>query len=111
MNEAQERLVGHRLAGALGDIFGPVHAPHGTWKRKLLTLRSMVAYGGLLTTLVQVVVWLTIAVFTGHLDSPWWLWTTVPAAAAVVALTALDRWRTGWASVSTTHPTRRRRTS
>jgi hypothetical protein len=95
-----------RLQKAGEEILGPVQAPRGTARRRVLLARSAVAYGGLIAALVQIVVWLTIAVFTGHLDSPWWLWTTVPAAAAVVGLTALDRWRTWWATASTTDPTR-----
>ncbi|MGY2873489.1 hypothetical protein ACVW00_000679 [Marmoricola sp. URHA0025 HA25] len=86
---------------AVGEqVFGPVLAPRGSLERRILLARSAFAYGGLITTLVQVVVWLTIAVLTGHLDSPWWLWTTVPAAAAVAGLTIADRWHTWWATAS-----------
>ena len=37
-----------------------------------------------------------IGLMTNHLDSPWWLWTTVPAVAAVAALTAVQRWHRWW---------------
>ena len=95
-----------RLQKTAEDILGPVQAPRGTVRRRVLLVRSAAAYGGLISTLVQIVIWLTIAVFTGHLDSPWWLWTTVPAAVAVVGLTAVDKWRTWWVSTSTTDPVR-----
>ncbi len=92
---------------AVGEqVFGPVHAPRGTLERRILLARSAFAYAGLVTTLVQVVVWLTIGVLTGHLDSPWWLWTTVPAAGAVAGLTIADRWRTWWADASAARPSR-----
>lgn len=91
---------------ALGEqLLGPVRAPRGTLERRILLARSAFTYGGLITTLVQLVVWLTIGVLTGHLDSPWWLWTTVPAAAAVVGLTFADRWRRWWSTASADLPT------
>jgi hypothetical protein len=95
-----------RLQKAGEEILGPVNAPRGTAQRRILIARSALAYGGIITTLVQIVVWLTIGVFTGHLGSPWWLLTTVPVAAAVAGLTAVDRWHTWWATASTTDPTR-----
>jgi hypothetical protein len=92
---------------AIGEqVFGPVHAPRGTLQRRILLARSVFAYAGLVTTLVQLVVWLTIAVLSGHLDSPWWLWTTVPAAAGVLGLTVAERWRTWWSAASATRPSR-----
>jgi hypothetical protein len=93
-----------RIQAAVDEIFGPVHAPHGTPERRILLARSALAYACLIATLVQVVVWLTIAVLTGHLDSPWWLWTTIPTAAAVVGLSVADRWRTWWSTASVTRP-------
>jgi hypothetical protein len=87
------------------EILGPVRAPQGTARRRILLARSAVAYGGLVMTLVQIVVWLMIGVLSGHLDTPWWLWTTVPAGVVVVGLTAVERWRAWWISAATTHST------
>ena len=106
MTTTPAHSLSSRLQKAGEDILGPVQAPPGTVQRRVLLIRSAVAYAGLIATLVQIVIWLTIAVFDGHLDSPRWLWTTVPAAAAVAGLTALDRWRTWWASASTIHSAR-----
>ena len=77
-------------------------AATGTVERRVLLVRSAVAYVGLVTTMVQVVVWLMIALMTNHLDSPWWLWTTVPAVAAVAALTLVRRWHRWWLTFATT---------
>lgn len=83
----------HDLAA---EIFGPVPAPRGTTQRRMLLARSALAYVGLITTLVQIVVWLMIGILSDGLDAPWWLWTTVPAALGVIALTLADRWQTWW---------------
>ncbi|MDT3444858.1 MULTISPECIES: hypothetical protein [unclassified Pseudofrankia] len=96
MNAATEHSPGSRLHDLADEVFGPVRAPRGTLERKLLLVRSAFAYGGLIATLVQVVVWLTIGVITAHLDSPWWLWTAVPAAAVVGLLTLARRWQHWW---------------
>ena len=90
---------------AVGDVFRPVGAPRGTVQRRILLTRSAFAYAGLITTLVQIVVWLTIGVVSGHLDTPWWLWTAVPAAVVVVGLTVVDRWRSWWSIAESTAPT------
>jgi len=95
-----------RLQGLADQLLGPVGAPRGSLERRILLARSAFTYAGLITTLVQIVVWLAIGVLTGHVDSPWWLWTTVPAAAAVVALTVADRWRRWWATASADLPIR-----
>ena len=89
-----------RIRSALDDVFGPVRARPGTTRHRLLLARSVLAYLGLVATLVQVVVWLMVGVFSGDLDTPWWLWTTVPAAVAVAALTAADGW-SGWYAAPT----------
>jgi hypothetical protein len=80
-----------RLRALTEEILGPVRAPRGTARRRLLLARSACAHVGLIATVIQLVVWLMIGVLTAHLDSPWWLWTAVPAAAAVGVLTLLDR--------------------
>jgi hypothetical protein len=80
----------------LEEIFGPVEAAADPLERRLLVARSVIAYLGLVLTLVQIVVWLMIGLVSTHLDSPWWLWTTAPAVAAVVALTVMQRWHSWW---------------
>jgi hypothetical protein len=87
----------------LEEIFGPVEPSGDAVERRLLVARSAVAYLGVVLTLVQVVIWLMIALVTTHLDTPWWLWTTAPALAAVAALTALQRWH-GWWTRARTEP-------
>jgi hypothetical protein len=94
-----------RIRSAAEQVFGPVRAPRGSLRRRILLARSFFAYATVVSTLVQLVVWLVIGVFTGHLDTPWWLWTTVPATAVVVGLTLADRWHTWWATASATPPT------
>ncbi len=101
MNTTSIHTPTTRIQAAAERIFGPAQAPRGTLERRILLARSALAYLCLITTLVQVVVWLTIAVLTDHLDSPWWLWTTVPTATAVLGLSAADRWRTWWDTAST----------
>jgi hypothetical protein len=100
MNPTPETSNKSRINELVEEVFGPVHAEPGTAQRQLLVARSVLAYVGLVGTLVQVVVWLMIAVFTGSLDTPWWLWTTVPAAVGVAVLTLADRWR-GWFATTT----------
>ena len=95
MNSYESTSGPSRLHHALDDVFGPVRAPRGSLERRLLLARSGVAYLGVVTTLVQVVVWLMIGVISGRLDSPWWLWSAVPAAAIVGLLTLAVRWQ-GW---------------
>jgi hypothetical protein len=99
MTNTPEHTIGSRLPtriqGMTDEVFGPVRAPHGTPRHRLQVARSVAAYFCLVTTLVQIVVWLVIGVLTAHLDTPWWLWTTVPAAGVVLVLTAADRWH-GW---------------
>lgn len=101
MNPTTSNTVLTRIQALGTEVLGPVSAPHGSSRRTIQLARLLCAYGTLLATLVQVVVWLMIAVFSGNLDTPWWLWTAVPGAAAVGALTLLERWRTWWTSAST----------
>ena len=95
MNPTPRTAHESRIHSLVEEVFGPVRAEPGTARHRLLTARSVLAYVGLVSTLVQIVVWLMIAVITADPDSPWWLWTTVPAAVGVAALTLADRWR-GW---------------
>ena len=90
------RRPGPGRRSLLEEVFGPVEAPAGTLARRLLQARSAIAYLGLVATLVQVVVWLMIALISTHLDSPWWLWTTIPAAVVVGGLSVVRRWHGWW---------------
>jgi hypothetical protein len=100
MNLTSEDTHTSRINDVVGEIFGPVRAAPGTPRHRLLLARSVVAYLGLVSTLVQIVVWLMMAVVTADLASPWWLWTTVPAAAAVGGLTMVDLWRDWWVTAT-----------
>jgi hypothetical protein len=102
MNTTTPHPTGSRLQGLVEDLLGPVRAPRGTLQRRLLVARSVLAYGGIVLTLIQIVVWLMIGVISGRLDTPWWLWTTVPAAVGIVCLTVADRWRDWWNDVART---------
>jgi membrane protein implicated in regulation of membrane protease activity len=102
MTSSPEPTIGSRIRALGEEILGPVPAPRGSVSRRILLVRSAFAYGGLVATLVQVVIWLMISVFAAHVDSPWWLWTAVPAAVAVAALTLAERSRSRWESTPTT---------
>lgn len=97
--EATQKSPIHAL---VDEVFGPVHAESGSARHRLLQARSVLAYVGLVGTLVQIVVWLMVGVITADLDAPWWLWTTVPAAIGVAVLTVADRWH-GWFAGTDTH--------
>jgi len=97
MSTATETTQKSRIQGLVDDVFGPVRAEPGSARRRLLVVRSVLAYVGVVSTLVQIVVWLMIGVIRTHLDGPWWLWTTVPAAAGVAVLTLADRWHSWFA--------------
>ncbi len=82
--------IGTRIGTFVDDVLNP-QTPAGGPPRRLLRVRQIAAVAGTLATLVQIVIWLMIAVISGHLDSPWWLTTAVPAAVLVGILTAADR--------------------
>ena len=94
------RPSGPRTRSLVEELFGPVEAPRGSGVRRLLLTRSVLTYAGTIATLVQVVVWLLIGLMTAHLDTPWWLWTTAPWAAAVAVLTLAVRWHGWWTAES-----------
>jgi hypothetical protein len=79
------------LTRAAVNLFGPVNAPDRSTRQRLLQARRVCAAVGALATLLQVVVWLLIAVVTGRVDSPWWLWTAAPAALLTLSLGLTDR--------------------
>jgi hypothetical protein len=103
MKTTTPHTVGSRLHAIGEDVLGPVRAPHGSAERRILLARSVLAYGGLILTLIQIVVWLMIGILSSGLDSPWWLWTAVPAALGVAGLSLVDRWRRWWNSTSDDH--------
>jgi NADH:ubiquinone oxidoreductase subunit 6 (subunit J) len=104
MNPTTETTQKSPIHALVDEVFGPVQAESGSARHRLLQVRSVLAYVGLVSTLVQIVVWLMVGVFTADLDGPWWLWTTVPAAAGVAFLTLADRWH-GWFAGADTHTT------
>jgi hypothetical protein len=56
-------------------------------------LRAVRRATGVLTvvgTLIQIVVWLLVAVFSRHLDTPWWVFYAVGGAAAITCLWIVD---------------------
>jgi hypothetical protein len=77
----------------LHEIDRPIPSDIDPGRRRLLLTRQIVVFAGAMATLIEIVVWLSIALLGGGLDAPWWLWTAVPALAAVGVLTALDRFR------------------
>lgn len=86
----------HGRPRPIASLFGPVSAPHGSPERRLLLARSVLVYLGTFLALVQVVVWLVIGLLTDGLDTPWWLWTTVPTIVGVVGLSLGVHWHTWW---------------
>jgi hypothetical protein len=60
-----------RLRGALRDIPGAAPPP------ELTAALRIAATAWLALCAIQLTVWAVIAVFTGHLDAPWWLWSDV----------------------------------
>ncbi len=79
-----------RLGAFVNDVIDPPPVEPGP-RRRLLFVRQVIAIGGTVATLIQIIVWLLLAVFSGHLDTPWWLWTAAPAALAVGVLTVAER--------------------
>jgi hypothetical protein len=100
MNPTPETAHESAVQSLFDELFGPVRAAPGTARYRHLLMRSVIAYVGLVATLVQVVVWLMIGVISADLDTPWWLWTTVPAAFGVAVITLADRWH-GWFATPT----------
>jgi hypothetical protein len=93
-SDPQLNQVALQLTAFINDVIKPPESTSGFGRRVLLA-RQAAAVGGALATLVQVIVWLLLAVFGGHLDTPWWLWTPAAAATAVGLLTVVDLWNGG----------------
>lgn len=83
-----------RLNAFAKRVFWPVGGT-GT----LRAVRRAVNLLNVIGSLVQVVVWLLISVFTRHLDSPWWLFTTVGLGVIAICLWIVDE--SGMAGSST----------
>ena len=69
------------LTKALGHLFWPTQMtprPAGAPTDWLVFARWAAAAFTALTTAVQLIVWLMICVVTQSIESPWWLWSTVP---------------------------------
>jgi len=79
------------LSKALGHLFWPNQmTPHpaGAPTDWLRFARWGAAAFTALTTSVQLIVWLMICVVTQSIESPWWLWSTIPG----VIVTAFLSW-------------------
>lgn len=78
----------------VADIVRPVRQNLDPTSRRLLLARQIVVLVGAAMTLVQVIVWLMIAILGGGLREPWWLWTAIPVVIATGVLTVIERFRT-----------------
>jgi len=84
----------HPFRTLVTDIVRPVRQDLDPTSRRLVLARQVVVLAGAAMTLVQVIVWLMIAILGGGLREPWWLWTAVPVAIATGVLTGIERFRT-----------------
>lgn len=91
--EARPDTLVDTLREFAADVVHPVRPDADPGRRRLLRARQVVALVAAAATLVQVIVWLMIALAGGGLDAPWWLWTAVPALGAVAVLTGVERFR------------------
>jgi hypothetical protein len=94
MNNDNDRTAGHPFRTLVNDIVRPVWRDLDPRSRRLLLARQIVVLAGTAMTLVQVIIWLMIAILGGGLREPWWLWTAIPAAVAAGVLTGIERFRT-----------------
>jgi hypothetical protein len=69
------------LRAAVGDLPGAAVAPG-----RLVAALRVVSAATLALFAAQFTVWATICVFSLSLQSPWWLFTTIPGAAATAIL-------------------------
>ncbi|GAB3868961.1 hypothetical protein GCM10029964_127170 [Kibdelosporangium lantanae] len=94
MNHDNDGTAQHPVRTLVTDIVRPVRQDVDPTSRRLLLARQIVALAGTAMTLVQVIVWLMIAILGGGLRAPWWLWTAIPVVVAVGVLTGIERFRT-----------------
>jgi hypothetical protein len=78
-----DRVLAARTRGELRMILADV--PGATPPSGLLTALRVVSGVWLVACVVQFVVWLALAM-SGHLDSPWWLWSDIGLGAVVAML-------------------------
>jgi hypothetical protein len=71
------------LRAALGDVPGAAVAPG-----RLVAALRVVGAATLALTAAQFTVWLLVCAFSLSLQSPWWLFTTIPGVAATAILAA-----------------------
>ncbi len=92
MNDTQVHQSGElaRIGTWFGQAVWPDPKPGDDGSDRLLTLRRAVGALTVVGTLVQVVIWMLVAVFSGSLDTPWWLFTLAGGATAVLALLLVD---------------------
>lgn len=69
-------------------------------RRPTTRIRFAITTVAAFATAVQVIVWLMMAIFRTHLDSPWWLWTPASALVTNAALLLLDHARRHWSAAS-----------
>ncbi|MFD9894530.1 hypothetical protein ACFWY9_34735 [Amycolatopsis sp. NPDC059027] len=81
----------HPFRTLVTDLVRPVRHDLDPARRRLLVARQVVVLAGAAMTLVQVIVWLMIAILGGGLREPWWLWTAIPVVLAAGVLTGIDR--------------------
>jgi hypothetical protein len=74
--------------------------PQNGTSGRLGAIRRAVGVVTVVGTLIQIVVWLLIAVFSGALDSPWWLFTAAGGAVAAMSLWVIDEHGFGHASTN-----------
>lgn len=103
MNETQLHETGElaRAGAWLGQAVWPDPRPGDDGTDRMLTLRRAVGAVTVVGTLVQVVVWMLVAVFSGSVDTPWWLFSLAGGGTAVLVLLIADahvhdeRWGAG----------------
>lgn len=93
-NDNDAARARHPFRTLVTDVVRPVRRDIDPTSRRRLVARQIVVLAGAAVTLVQVIVWLMIAILGGGLRAPWWLWTAVPVAIAVGVLTGIERFRT-----------------
>jgi uncharacterized membrane protein YhdT len=89
-----------RATAWLKTMIAPSTARPGSLKRRIHQARQLALTATVLLTLVQMIIWLMIAIGSGQLDGPWWLWTAAGGAFVVLALSSVDRLRDGYRNLA-----------
>ncbi|QWF76748.1 DUF1707 domain-containing protein [Amycolatopsis sp. CA-230715] len=91
--EAADRYARLATARTRGDLRGALpRSPGAVVPVDLLVAARLVAAVTFALTVVQIVVWVLVMVFSGNAEEPWWMWTALPGAAAVAGLWQARRW-------------------